>query len=355
MGEGESDQVGALRGSIGQGNGRVILIASLLAFAAPDRALAADAAPAVKRLSITGTVVDPAGKPIADVMVFAADASTDAVAAVAASDAEGKVVLVLPQRRYNFGVLSPRFGVTQLVPRGPGRFQLVVASLPGNPIDGAAGEPAARIDAPRGLLLRGRVVDETGVGLEGVRLEASRESGAVIATVFSGNDGTFALAVPGGKFGLRATAPGLASVRSAHQGGRLVVVMGISAEAQPVTITEGRVFTIRPGDSIDPEYTPPAPVRALLRFAYGICPARTPMRAQDKRGLQKYWYLDVLRRTPPNPATISTVACTPASAYQPGSVPRTNIGGFDIWNDAVPAGPYMQANNGNRLILPDEP
>jgi hypothetical protein len=350
--------MGALRGPTGKTSRGAILIAGVLALAAPARSLSAAPeapAPVVKRRTIAGTVVDPAGKPLPAVMVFAADASTDAMAAVATSDAAGKVEMVLPQRRYNFGVLSPRFGLIQLTPRGPGRFELVVAALPPNLIDAAAGEPAARIDAPAGFVLRGRVVDETGVGLTGVRLEAARDTGAVLATVFSGADGSFALAVPGGRFRLRATAPGLSAVRSAHQNGRLVVVMAIAAEAQPLTITDGRVFSVRPGDSIDPEFTPPAPVRALLRFAYGICNTATPMKARDKQALKKYWYLEVLRRSPPNPATISTVACTAPSAYQPGSLPGTTIGSFDIWNDAVPAGPYMQAENGTRLVLPAEP
>jgi hypothetical protein len=291
-----------------------------LAAAAEAPAPPATPAPAVQRRTVTATVVNAAGKPVPAVMVFAANSTTDAVAAVATSDAEGKVEMVVPQGRHNFGILSPRFGLMQLAPRGPGRLELVVAALPPNLIENTAGEPAARIDAPAGFVLRGRAVDESGGGLAGVRLEAARESGAIIATVFSSADGTFALGLPGGRFQLRASAPGLNAVRSAHQGGRLVVVMAIAAEAQALTITDGRMFSVRPGDSIDPEYTPPAPVRALLRFAYGICASATPMRARDKLALKKYWYLDVLRRNPPNPA-----------------------------------GPYMQAENGNRLVLPSEP
>jgi hypothetical protein len=329
---------------VGTSSGAVIL-AGLLVLATAR----AEEGPA--RRAVAGTVVDSTGRPLRGVMVFAADASTDAVVAMAASDAQGKVELLVPQRRYNFGILSPTLGVARLIPGGAGRFQLVLTALPPNPVDTASTQPAARIDAPRAFVVRGRVVDETGVGLEGVRLEAARETGAVIATVFSGGDGTFAVAVPGGQSRLRASAPGFDPVRSARQNGRLVVVMAIAAEAQRITITEGRVFRVRPGDSIDPEYTPPAPVKALLRFAYGICPAATPLRAADRRALKKYWYLDVLRREPPNPATISTVVCTPPTAYQPTSAPRSTIGGFDIWNDAVPAG---EANNGTKLVVPGE-
>jgi hypothetical protein len=343
---------------MGNGCGRAIFVASLLAGAVPHRsaaAAAADTAPAAaQRRSIVGTVVDPSSKPLRGVMVFASDASTDAVAAVAPSDADGKVELMVARGRYNFGVISPVFGVIRLVPRGPGRFDLVVAPLPPNPIDAAANQLAATIDAPRGFVLRGRVVDETGVGLEGIRLDAVRESGGVIATVFSDASGTFAVAVPGGHARLRASAPGFNPVRSAHQGGRLVVVMAIAAAAQRVTITEGSVFQVRPGDSIDPEYTPPAPVKALLRFAYGICPSATPLKAQDRRSLKKYWYLDVLRRERPNPATISTVVCTPVATYRPPGFPSTSLASFDIWTDAVPLGPYMQTDNGNRMVIPSE-
>jgi hypothetical protein len=347
--------VSTLCGSIGTGTGRAFLIASLLAVAAPDRAAAADPAPATaQRRSIAASVVDLAGKPVRGVMVFASDAGTDAVAAMSASNDHGQVELVVPQGRYNFGVLSPAVGVTRLVPRGPGRIELVVAPLPANPIDAAANQPAASIDAPRGFVLRGRVVDETGVGLEGIRVEVVRATETVVATVFTGSGGTFDVAIPGGRFRVRASAPGFNSVRSAHQGGRLVVVMAIAAEAQQVTITEGRVFSVRPSDSIDPEYTPPAPVRALLQFAYGICPSANPLRAQDKRLLKKYWYLDVLRRERPNPASVSTTVCTPVMAYRPPDFPTTTIGGFDIWNDAVPAGAYIQVDNGNRYVIPSE-
>jgi hypothetical protein len=140
----------------------------LLILAAPHLgpAWAADPPPSVaRRRAISGLVVDQAGKPLRGVMIFAADASTDKVVAMAASDGEGKVELVVPERRHNFGVLSPTLGVTRLIPRGPGRFGLVVAALPGNSTEGTPDEPAARIDAPRAFVLRGRVVDETGAGL----------------------------------------------------------------------------------------------------------------------------------------------------------------------------------------------
>ena len=116
------------------------------------------------------------------------------------------------------------------------------------------------------------------------------------------------------------------------------MVMTVATEVQQLTITPGRVLRFRPADSIDPEYTPPTAVKAWLQYAYGICPS-APLTWYEKRALKKYWYLDVLRSEPPNPASVSTTSCTTPSAYQPTSVPQASVGGFDIWLDAVPGQP----------------
>ena len=292
------------------------------------------AAPAGQQ-TVAGAVVDTSGRPLQNVVVFAADAGSDAVAAVAVSDEAGKVALAVPPRRHNFGVLSSTLGVVRLNTPGPLRFELVVAPLPPVVTGATPDAPAARINAPRAYIVRGRVVDESGAGLEGVRLEAYRETGIVVATSFSSADGGFAIVVPGGKSQLRASAPGLFTARSVQQSKRLLLVMAIAADLQRLTFTSGRVLSFRPSDSIDPEYTPPAPVRTWLQFTYGICPASAPLKASEKRALKKYWYLDVLRREPPNPASISTINCTPPTSYQPPAGPPTNIGGFDIWPDAI--------------------
>jgi hypothetical protein len=110
-----------------------------------------------------------------------------------------------------------------------------------------------------------------------------------------------------------------------------VIVMGIAADPQRVTVTDGRVLSFRPSDSIDPEYSPPAAVRSWLQYAYGICPPRFPLKAHDRRGLKKYWYLDVLRSEPPNPATISTVNCTTAASYELLRASTTTLLGFETW------------------------
>jgi hypothetical protein len=218
--------VRALGGTITTAAG-TILLAVLLAVVDTQgsRVAAADAPAAARRRTIAGTVMEMSGRPVDGLMVFAADARTDAVTAMAASDADGKVQLVVPQGRYNFGVLSPLFGVDRLVPAGTGRFELVVARLPPNVVDDAATEPAARVDAPR-----------------------ASSCGA----------------------------------------------------------------------------------------AWWTRPASGSMASGGTSALKKYWYVDVLRREAPTPASISTVNCTPASAYQPGAFPTTTLGSFDIWTDAVP-------------------
>lgn len=305
-------------------------IVAVIIAAGTTQAQPASAPP--KRIA-AGRVVDATGQPRPNVIVFATDAGTDQVVAMASSDGDGRVALILPRRRHNFGILSATLGVRDLVSRGPGRFDLVVTALPAPPpIAASDGVPVVARGA---TVVRGRVVDETGAPLLGVRLDAVRPTGGLATTGFSGAGGVFAVTLPGGDFRLRPTAPGLVLSRSTQQGERLVIIMTVDAEIQRLTITTGRVLQFRPSDSIDPEYTPPAVVKTWLRYAYGICPS-APLTAAEKRTLRKYWYLDVLRSEPPNPATISTSTCTTPSAYQPTAVPQTGtVGGFDIWLEGV--------------------
>lgn len=317
----------------------LVFLIALGGVALAARARADDAgAPQPATQLITGVVRDAEERPVRQVVVFAADAKSDAVVAVAVADAAGEVRFTLPARRHNFGVISPRLGVVRLTPRGGAGFELVVGELPADPAP-VPGPPVATLESARAFVVRGRVLDEAGVGLEGVRLVAAGPSGNPVATSFSGARGVFAVVAPGGASVLRASAPGMKSVRSVRQRGQLVVVMAVSGEVERLALHAGRELVFRPSDSIDPEYTPPATVRAWLQFAYGICPPNGPLKAREKRGLKKYWYLEVLRQTPPNPASISTVECASPAAYRPaeGANPQTVLGGFDIWLE--PAGP----------------
>ena len=187
----------------------------------------AGAAPAP---TVRARVVDQAGKPLAGVVVFAADASK--VLGMAQSDEAGAVQLLSPRPRYNFGLMSPTFRLGGVTPRGPGRYDLIATPLrPAGAGDGANPE-VAKITARGATVFHGRVVDETGRGLQGVRVEAARATGAVTATVLSTTGGSFALVVPGGEFGLRASAPGLVALHSTQQEGLVVLVMTVAAEVQ---------------------------------------------------------------------------------------------------------------------------
>jgi hypothetical protein len=94
-----------------------------------------------------------------------------------------------------------------------------------------------------------------------------------------------------------------------------MLVMGIDAAPQEVTFAErGHVLRFRLDDSVDPEYYPPPQVRLWLCVSYGIRVSSKPLTATQRRQMKRYWYLDVLRREPPNPAK--------SALYNEGCVPE---------------------------------
>ncbi len=302
---------------------------------------------------VTATLVGPDAQPAPGVIVMAVDAATDAVVALATSDESGRVEMRLRPRRHNFGIMSARYQIAGFEPRGGDSYQLTLRALPAPA--GAApapGDTTPVVRSSRAILIRGRVVDEAGRPLAGVRVdgaraitwtsrpEGMRADGMILSSAFSGSDGAFVLPIPGGDTQLQARAPGLVALRFAvpnekgvPRADRPILFMGVDTAVQEVVVSDGHVLRIRPRDSIDPEYSPPAPVRAWLRFAYGICSSGEPLRAREKRALAKYWYLDVLRQEPPNPATVSTAGCvSPAEYRQTSLAARVGAapGGFDL-------------------------
>jgi hypothetical protein len=295
---------------------------------------------------VLGTVTDGAHRPLPGVVVVAVDAASDVVAALATTDEQGRVQLRLPDRPHLFGVMSSRYGVERLVTRGATDFRLVLRPLA--PPAGAAPREGAGVPAIRArgaAVIQGRVVDESGQGLAGVRVDGARAtdvrwsdqgmqaSGVVVSSALSGRDGTFTLVIPGGDTQLQARAPGLVLARSALQPPRIpggadrhVLIMAVDAAAQSIVVSQGHLLRVRLADSIDPEYTPPAAVRAWLQVAHGICPASGPLTEAQKQTLKKYWYLEVLRNEPPNPASISAGSCVPPWAY--GGVSLAARAGF---------------------------
>lgn len=309
--------------------------------------------------TVLGTVVGADQRPVPRVIVFAVDPRTASIALMVASDEQGRVRLRLAPGSHRFGVMSPHLGVERLVNKGPAEFVLVLRPLP--PPAGAApaeGTEAPVVRTPGALLIQGRVVDESGAGLAGVRVDGLRATEwepragkmraggvVVVSSALSGTNGAFNLAIPGGDTQIQARAPGLLLVRSSNlldqrrqpRADRPILVMGIDAAAQEIIVSERRVLRIHLEDSIDPEYSPPAPVRAWLQYAYGICPPRHPLTVREKQALQKYWYLHVLRADPPSPASISAGACIPPAAH--AAAPLTvragfgSVAGFDIVNE----------------------
>jgi hypothetical protein len=326
----------------------------LLALAAGSDPPAPDAPAQI----VAGTVTDTANRPLPGVVVIALDPARETIVRMASADERGQVRMPLPPRSHLFGVMSASYAVDHLVIRGAADFVLVLRPLPG-----PAGAPPARgTEAPvfrsaRAVLVHGRVIDESGQGLAGVRVDGlratdwspdeqgqMRASGVVVSSAISRPDGVFVLALPAGDTQIQARAPGLqlvrSSVRPSEQPGRtghVALVMGIDAQVQTIVIRQGHTLHIRIQDSIDPEYTPPAAVKAWLQYAYGICPTTAPLTAQQRRALKKYWYLDVLRREPPNPASVSASDCVPAHGYTSAPLAaRAGFGavaGFDIVND----------------------
>jgi hypothetical protein len=288
---------------------------------------------------VTVKVEDQDGQPVAGVLVFAADADSDKVAGVATTDPAGEVHLTVPSRRQNFGLLSPTLGVEKLITRGPASFTLVVHPLPVASGSGPPEPQAARIRTPRAVVVRGRVIDEVGAALAGVRVEAVRAAGPIAAVAVSGPDGRFALVLPGGAFTLRPYAPGLKTAKVGRDREDVVVVMAVAVEPQTVQVYAGHVLKFRLEDSIDPEYAPPPQVRAWLAYSYGICPSTQPLTATEKRSLKKYWYLDVLRREPPNPATVDSSNCTPPGMWEQASSAVTDgFGPLDTTGTRQPLG-----------------
>jgi hypothetical protein len=284
---------------------RALVATTLATLPAPGAAVAADESDERSRaVDVTGYLRDPAGAPIANVFVFAAEDGTDRMAAFAVSDAGGRIVLKLPRRRHNFGLSSARYGVASITYGGPATFVMEVKPLPAAPpSDGAQRTLPLALAGAR--VIRGRVTDQTSTPLVAVRVEAVRADLTTAAVAFTDPRGQFALGLVGGRFQLRTVAPGLRVAKAARRDDRFEIVMEVDAQTEQVSVVEGHVLRFRLDRSLDPEIFPPAPVRAWLCFSYGIKVRSRAPTDVERKGIKKYWYLDVLRNPPPNPAKIA--------------------------------------------------
>jgi hypothetical protein len=260
------------------------------------------AAPSRDLIEVSGQVKDPAGVPVANVTVFAADDATDVVASFANSDASGRVVLRIPRTRHNFGVLSSKYGVVNIAHAGVLSFVMQVKPLSATTPERTYALVTFPLTLEGAKVVRGKVVDEAGNVLAGVRVEALRDGHMVAAAAVTDARGQFALGLTGGRFRLRALAPGLKLAKGVVRGDVVEIAMAIDAVAEQISVVQGHVLKFRLDQSVDPEIFPPAPVRAWLCWSYGVVvQSRTPTASERKR-IKKYWYLDVLRNPPPNPA-----------------------------------------------------
>ncbi len=323
-----------------------------------------------RTFELSGQVVDIAGRPVADVGVFATESGTTQVRAWARSDQTGVFRMNLGSLPHDFAVKSPiwiatrirlvdarkivivvtrTFGEAGLQP-GMSRLEkwvtVRVASQAQAPplagsttqISGPAEAGAIVRKAKSGTwlgILSGQIFDETGSPLPGVVvLAAEKGTSAAIASARSDKNGRFALAMAGGVYLISAQAPGLRLGRAKKRpSGQVDLVMSVDARAETVEISGRPVLRFKITDSIWPEYVPPPAVQSELRFTYGIdvdtfCPGdlltgdpcgkgrliKVPCQGpaatcstsmwQRQCKVPKFWWLRLLRATPPSPARL---------------------------------------------------
>jgi hypothetical protein len=271
-------------------------------------------------------VADAAGRPVSAV-VFAADTVSDVIVAVAHTRSDGSFALQVPSRKHFVGIFGARWRILTGVKTGPDTMMVTVAPAdiiapnPADtrlPIDVLVGQKTA--GTPQ--ILRGRIADETGAPLAEVAVEATLPDGKVAGRAFSAADGAYVLPLMAGRYGLTARAVGLKVGRATRLGRRIDMVMSVAGEPQTVRIFQRHVLTFRIGDSIDPEYTPPSVVKAWLSYAYNVRTSGEPLTAAQKRRTKKYWWLELLRYAPRNPAALADTA-----PYDPLRLPELPVDG----------------------------
>lgn len=203
---------------------------------------------AAGRVAFTVLVTGEDGETVPGETVVAVDEAREIIVGVARSDQEGRVQLSLPDRRTLFTVMSPRYQVERALARGARNHVLWLRPLPAPSGPGPVTAPVVRTRPA--ILIRGRVVDERGLGLPSVRVDAvratewtttaagARAKGLVIASAVSDASGAFALPIPSGDTQIQPRAAGLVLVRSTTmteagraRADRPVLVMGAVADS----------------------------------------------------------------------------------------------------------------------------
>lgn len=292
--------------------------------------------------SVAVTVRDTRGMPMASVMVFGVDAATRRLAVVGQTDQLGRALLAVRPREHKFGIVSGTLGIVRFTVRGKNAIDLVVAAFrreadDRSPVDGSC----LPFNPQKITFLPGRVIDQTGAALAGVRVTAvARESRRIVGETYTGRGGEFSLGLPAGQLEVCALSQGLRMTGvTARPPNSIDFVMSVNTPTETVRIVSGNeIITFRMDESSDPEYVPPPKIDALLRARYGTSlndkilwgiiaqdeggpdGVASSWRPLDSRGsyptpptslairrnvLTKYWWLRLLQTAPANPARLA--------------------------------------------------
>jgi hypothetical protein len=220
-------------------------------------------------LEVRGQVVDEAGRAVVGATVYAVDGRDGTVTGQVASGSEGRFVVgVAPRRRHRFYADAADWSLVRSEKTAPGEIRLVMRRKPSMIV---AGQGELAVVATAGTLARsaggtspnellsGRMLDEAGHGLGGVRLILRTPAGQTVAEVDSGRAGDFVAAVQPGRYRIQMFAPGLRAVKQAEAGpNRWLITLGIAAGVESMHLHEDRPAT-------DPD-NPVASDRARLTF-----------------------------------------------------------------------------------------
>ena len=318
-------------------------------------------------VELRGVVQTPAGKPAPGVVVFAIDRESPELRGLGRSAEGGRFRMALGPRVHDFGIMSPDKLLVGFERTGPNAVRLTVtpAFPETNPLtalnkvdrsivayvfpyerrpSGSAPTiPSSPGPASIGLV-SGKVTDERGAALGGVRLVAIDDRrNRLVAVTQSNARGEYTLATLAGPTRLMPYSPGLL-LHSVRRGGPSVFNFVLSVDPNPeeLTLRSGRKLSFRLTDSLFPEVMPPAKARAVINLDYGIdmdscfCPgdlinSPAPSTAQYRDAclwssnepcsrpsrcpltiwarqckLPRYWWLRMLQQSPPNPTLLES-------------------------------------------------
>jgi hypothetical protein len=226
-----------------------------------------------RAVQITGKVVDEGGQPLAGVLVSAAaeSASVQDFAVVSgklplaaeASNLPAQALAAKGQLRSAPTDAKGRFTIADLP---PGRFTVSASvdtrlQVVRGPVALTAGKAAdlGALTLPLGLPLRGRLVDETGAPIKGVRIDVRRTDSPAGGefTAIAGDDGRFVAYVPEGHFTLVAVAPRRAP------GQRAGLVVQKDQPTEEVELRLDRADAVLEGTVRDPHGRPASRARIL--------------------------------------------------------------------------------------------